>query len=142
MACGLNVEHTQVFFAQATGNHINLIWCKHGCLKISVGCIISGDKRFFGTSGFYVNVNPILSPAFLYGNKQFSPQEMDHNIGSCQLRYTREVIYSNVTNCDRLAGFIPWYLFNHFQHLCDWGHGRTNLYLPLQMPAKHNDFFS
>ena len=27
-------------------------------------------------------------------------------------------------------------------NLCDWAHGRANLYLPLQMPAQHIDFFS
>mmetsp|Transcript_30386 Transcript_30386/g.30878 ORF Transcript_30386/g.30878 Transcript_30386/m.30878 type:complete len:149 (+) Transcript_30386:122-568(+) len=97
---------------------------------------------FFGTSGFYVNFNRILSPAFLYGNKQFSPKQIDHNIRSCQLRYTCEVVYYNVTNCDRLNGFIPRNIFHHFQDLCDWGHGRANLYLPLQMPAKYNDYFS
>ena len=133
--------NTQSFFIQATEKHINLIWYKHGRLIIPVGYIVSGDKGFFGTSGFYVNFL-ILSPTFLYGNKQFSPQQIDHNIRLCQLRHTCEVIYSNIKNCDRLDGFIPWYLFHHYQDLCDWGYGRANLYFPLQMPAKNSDFFS
>mmetsp|Transcript_3030 Transcript_3030/g.3354 ORF Transcript_3030/g.3354 Transcript_3030/m.3354 type:complete len:153 (-) Transcript_3030:239-697(-) len=74
MAFGLNVEHTKGFFARATEKHINLIWCKYGRLLVPVGYIISGDKGFFGTSGFYVNFNHILSPAFLFGKKQFSPE--------------------------------------------------------------------
>jgi len=69
MAFGLNVEHTKGFFARATEKHINLIWCKYGRLLVPVGYIISGDKGFFGTSGFYVNFNHILSPAFLFGKK-------------------------------------------------------------------------
>ena len=138
---GLNVEHTNGFFARATEKNINFVWCRYGRLIIPVGYIVSGDKGFFGTSGFYVNFNPILSPSFLYGNSQFSPQQMNHNLRSCQLRYTCEVVYSNVTNCIRLEGFFPRNLFHHFQDLCDWAHGRANMYLPLQMPAKNSDFF-
>ena len=98
MAFGLNVEHTKGFFARATEKHINLIWCKYGRLLVPVGYIISSDKGFFGTSGFYVNFDCILSPAFLHGNKKFSPEQIDHNIRSCQLQYTCEIVYSNVTN--------------------------------------------
>ena len=79
MAFGLNVEHTKGFFARATEKHINFIWCRYGRLIIPVGYLISGDKGFFGNSGFYANFNPVLSPAFLYGNKQFPPQQMNHN---------------------------------------------------------------
>ena len=131
-----NIEHTKGFFARATEKHISLIWCKYGCLLVPVGYNISGDKGFFGTSGFYANFNCIISPAFLYSNNQFSSEQIDHNICSCQLQYTCEVVYSDVTNCNRLNGFIPQNVFHHFQDLYDWGHRRANLYLLLQMPAK------
>ena len=57
-------------------------------------------------------------------------------------RYTCEVVYSNVTNCDCLNGFIRRNIFHHFQDLCGWDHRRANFCLPLQMPEKYNDYFS
>ena len=143
LPCGLNFEHTDTFFARPTEKKLNFIWGSNGRLKnIPADYLIMADKGFDGTSGYYPNNNTVLHPAFLHGNNQFSPEQIGYNLRACQLRYSCETVYSNVTNCPRLYGFIPRGIFHHFQDLCDWGHGRANLYLPLQMPTKYVEYFA
>ena len=143
LPCGLNTEHTDSFFARPTEKRLNYIWASNGRLKnIPVGYLVMADKGFDGTSGYYPNNNTVLHPAFLHGNSQFSPEQIGYNLRACQLRYSCETVYSNVTNCPRLYGFVPRGIFHHFQDLCHWGHGRANLYLPLQMPLNYKDYFA
>ena len=107
LPCGLNFEHTNGFFARVTEKRLNNIWGKFGRLKyISVGYIIMGDKGFYDTSGSYPNFNPIINPAFLHGNVQFSPELIGYILAACQLRYTCETVYLYVTNCPRMSGHI------------------------------------
>ena len=49
---------------------------------------------------------------------------------TCQQQTNNEKDTPNVRN-----------LFHHFQDLCDWAHGRANMYLPLKIPAKNSDSF-
>jgi len=142
LPCGLSFEHTDAFLARASEKQLNRLWCSNGRLKnIPPGYLIMGDKGFDQTTGFYYNNNGVLHPAFLHGNVQFSEEQLGHNLRACQLRYTCETFYSNVTNCDRLYGFIRRNMFHHFQDICHWGHGRANMYLPLQAPTKHKEYF-
>lgn len=143
LACGLNFEHADGIFARATEKNINEIWGKYGRLKnIPIGYVVLGDKGFYDTSGSYPNFNTIINPAFLHGSSQFSPELIGYNLRACQLRYTCKTVYSNVTNCPRMAGHIKREFFHRFQDVCDWSHGGANLYLPLQMPANHVNYFN
>jgi len=142
LLCGINFEHTHAFLARASEKKLVQLWGRYGKLKNIPACKqVLADKGFDQTTGFYPNHNTVLHPAFLHGHKQFSPEQNAYNLRVCQLRYSCETVYAHVTKCTRLYGFVPRREFHHFQHICDWGHGRANLYLPLQMPAKHVDYF-
>ena len=139
---GLTYEHTCAFLARSSERQLNELWGMHGQLNIPPGYIILGDKGFTNTSGMYPNFNTVLLPAFLHGNNQFTKEKIGHNLRACQLRYTCETVYARITNRRTLYGFIKWQFFHHFQDACDWAHGRANLYLPLQMLAKYEAYFS
>ena len=137
----LTYEHTSAFLSRFSEKCINKLWGKHGCLIIPAGYIILGDKGFANTSGMYLNFNTVLLPAFLLGNSQFTKEKVCHNLHVCQLWYSCETVYSRITNCQTLYGFIKHTFFYQLQDECDWAHGRANLYLPLQMPAKFGEYF-
>jgi hypothetical protein len=143
LGCGLVFEHMCPFLARAGEKALIEIWGKYGRLKnIPIGYLILGDKGFEGTSGSYPNYNTVLHPAFLHGHEQFSTEQICHNLKVCQLRYTCETVYSRVTNRHSLCGMIRRAKFEYFEDSCNWAHGRANLYMPLQMPAKYVNYFS
>jgi hypothetical protein len=140
LACGLIHERTKGFLSKGSEKAINRLWGAHGRLIIPAGYLLMGDKGFEGTSGFYPNDNPVLFPAFLYG-QVFSREQVGWNIQACQLRYTCEVDFSRVTQRKSLYGKLRRAKFTYFEDLVGWAHGRANMYKPLQMPTKYKHMF-
>ncbi len=136
-------EFTDPIMARASEKAIIRLWTGHGRFKdIPVGYLVSADKGFDGTSGYYPNYNPVIHPAFLTGGNgaQFTEEQIDWNRKACEMRYTSEVVFSRFKRYGGLGGIVRR---NHFPYLRDlwaWAHGMANYYNCLQYPAD-DDYF-
>eukprot|EP00984_Skeletonema_dohrnii_P016314 scaffold7210_cov101-Skeletonema_dohrnii-CCMP3373.AAC.1 len=140
---GLVHEFTDPFFARASEKAIVRVWTRHGRFRdIPIGWLISGDKGFDQTSGFYPHYNQILHPAFLTGGDkaQFTEKQMDWNRKACEKRYTSEVVFARFKKYGGLGQIMNRKSFHYVHCLWAWAHGMANMYLPLQTPA-NCDYF-
>ena len=138
-------EFSDPLFARASEKAIVKLWAGHGRLQdLPVGYIVSADKGFDGTSGYYPNFNPVIHPAFLTGGNgaQFTEVQIGWNRKSCELRYTSEVVFARFKRTGGLGGIVPRYQFRYLRDMWAWSMGMANLYLYscLQVPAD-NDYF-
>ena len=137
---GLAFKTTPPFLARVSEKKLNELWCSHGRLVLPEGYAILADKGFDMTAVFYVNCNPVLTPAFLRG-QQFSWEQVGHNLLACQLRYSCETIFKNLTHRKCLAGIIRRENFCYVEDYFYWGLGQANMYRPTQIPMKYESLF-
>jgi hypothetical protein len=138
---GLVFEFTAPFLSRASEKRLVKLWGKHGRLENLIkGYAVLLDKGFDKINGWLPNYNPIYHPAFLTKGK-FNPEQIRFNLTVCQNRYTCEVVYSRVNQVKGIQGVIKREKSHWFEDMMNWAHGRANLYLPLQTPARHQDYF-
>ena len=138
---GLVFEFTCPFLGRASEKSLVKLWGKHGRLtNVPKGYAVLLDKGFDKISGWMPNYNTVLHPAFLTKGK-FNPEQIRYNLSICQNRYTCEVVYARVAQIENLQGVLKREKFEWFETLMNWGHGHANLYLPLQMPLRHKEYF-
>jgi len=121
---GLIEEFTDPFFARGSEKAIVKLWAAHGRFRdLPPEYLISGDKGFDGTSGFYPNYNPVIHPAFLTGGNgfQFNEEQIDWNRKACEMRYTSEVVFSRFKRYAGLGGIVRR---QHFPYLSDTWDGK------------------
>jgi hypothetical protein len=124
-------EHTPLFLARATEKALVELWGTH-LKKVPAGRPMLSDRGFAGTSRYYPNLNVQITPRFLNGRKQFSPEKVSEDRRICQLRYTWEVCFSRVTNEHALKDVIRYQFFKHLDSINHWGHANINLLAPLE----------
>jgi hypothetical protein len=133
-------EFTDPFFARPSEKALVKLWGSHGRLgDIPIGYLISADKGFDGTSGFYPNYNPVMHPAFLTGGNgaQFTQVQTGWNKKACEMRYTSEVVFSRFKKYGGLGRIVPRRRFEYLNDLWAWAHGMANYYNCLQKPANN-----
>jgi len=126
LPCGAVIERTPAFLARASEKNLMRTWGALDRLRFPVGYLILADKGFDNTAACYVNYNTVLHPSFLT-NKRFNRDQVNHNVRVCQKRYSCEVVYSRVTQVEKLAGIMKREWFHHCESLIGWAHGRANL---------------
>ena len=137
---GLAFETTPPFFARVSEKALNELWCAHGRLILPEGYQVLADKGFEMTSGYYSNYNTVLTPAFLRG-QQFAWEQIGHNLRVCQLRYSCETIFKNLTHRKSVSGVIEREKYNVLEDYFYWALGRANMYKPTQVPKKYEYLF-
>jgi hypothetical protein len=138
---GMVFEYTAPFLARASEKSLVHLWGANGRLKnIPKGYAILLDKGFDKISGWLPNYNAVYHPAFLTKGK-FDDDQIKTNLMMCQNRYSCEVVYARVAQVDNLNGIVKREKFPWFEDIMNWGHGRANLMQPIQMPARHRDYF-
>ena len=103
-------EFSDPVFARASEKAIVRWWTGYGRFKdMPIGYLVSADKGFDGTSGFYPHYNPVMHPAFLTGGNgaQFTEEQINWNRKACEMRYTSEVVYSRFKQYCGLGGIVP-----------------------------------
>ena len=140
---GLVHEFSDPFFARASEKAIVKLWASEGRLvDLPDNYLVSGDKGFDKTSGFYPKYNPVIHPAFLTGGDgaQFTEEEMGWNRKACKNRYTSEVVFSRVKKYGGLSGIIRRHNFNYVRDLWAFAHGMANMYSCILSPHD-SDYF-
>ena len=140
---GLVHEFTDPLFARPSEKAIVKLWTGHGRFKdVPVGYLISGDKGFDGTSGYYPHYNPVIHPAFLTGGNgaQFTEEQIDWNRKACEMRYTSEVVFSRFKRYGGLGGIVRRQHFPYLRDMWAWAHGMANYYNCLQAPVNDTYF--
>ena len=140
---GMVHEFSDPIFARPSEKAIVKLWTGHGRFKdLPVDYLISADKGFDGTCGFYPHFNPVIHPAFLTGGNgaQFTEEQIDWNRKACEMRYTSEVVFSRFKRYGGLGGIVRRQHFPYLRDMWAWAHGMANYYNCLQEPANNTYF--
>jgi hypothetical protein len=80
--------------------------------KFPAGKQVLADKGFAITASKYPNFNAQITPHFLSSREQFQKGEIEVDRGVCTLRYTSEVVFTQIFNENALKDSIPYSFFS------------------------------